>query len=154
MLSKTLTIVKAMVITVVMYRCESWTIKKAERLTLHAFELWCWTRFLRVPWAAKRSNQSILKEKNPWVFFIGRTDAEAETPILWPRDVKSWLAGKDPDAGRLRAGGKGGDRGQDGWMASPTQWTWVWANSGRQWRTEKPGVLQIRSIQHSFDISN
>ena len=82
-----------------MYRCESWTVKKAERQRIDAFELWCWRRLLRVPWTAKRSNQSILKEDQSWVFF-GRTDAEAETPILWPPSVKSWLIGKDSDAGR------------------------------------------------------
>ena len=80
-----------------------------------------------------------------WVF-IGRTDAEAELwPILWPPDVKSWLIGKDPDAGKdwkQEEKGTTEDREWDGWMASLTQWTWVWANCGRQWRTEKPGVLQ------------
>ena len=79
-------LVKAMVFPVVMYGCESWTIKKAERQRIAAFELWCWRRLLRVPWTARRSNQSILKEINP---DIGRTDAEAETPILWPPDVKN-----------------------------------------------------------------
>ena len=79
-------IVKAMVFPVVMYRYESWTIKKAKLLRIDAFELWCWRRLLRVPWTARRSNQSILKEINPE--FIGRTDAKAETPILWPPNVK------------------------------------------------------------------
>src|SRR5574337_1020009 len=79
-------LVKALVFPVVMYGCESWTIKKAERQRMDAFELWCWRRLLRVPWAARRSNQSILKEIQSWVF-IGRTDAEAETPILWLPDV-------------------------------------------------------------------
>ena len=74
-------LVKAMVLPVVMYGCESWIIKKAERQRIDAFELWCWRRLLRVPWTAKRSNQPILKENQSWVF-IGRTDAEAETPIL------------------------------------------------------------------------
>ena len=77
----------------VMYGCETWTIKKAEHQRIDAFQLWCWRRHLRVPWTARRSNQSILKETS-WVF-IGRTDAEAETPILWPPDAKSWLIGKD-----------------------------------------------------------
>ena len=81
-------LVKAMVFSVVMYGCESWTIKKAECRTIDAFELWCWRRLLRVPWTARRSNQSILKEIQSWVF-IGRTDAEAETPLLWPPDAKS-----------------------------------------------------------------
>ena len=96
-----------MVFPVVMYGCESWTRKKAECRRIDAFELWCWRRLLRVPWTARRSNQSILKEIQPvhpkrdqsWVF-IGRTDAEAETPILWPPDMKNWLVGKSPDAGK------------------------------------------------------
>ena len=87
-------LVKAMVFPVVMYGCESWTIKKVEHQRIDAFELWCWRRLLRVPWTARRSNQSILKE------IIGRTDAEAETPILWPPDMKNWLIGEDPDAGK------------------------------------------------------
>ena len=74
--------------------------------------------------------------------FIGRTDAKAETPILWPPHVKSWLIGKDPDAGRgWGAGGEGDDKGCDGWMVSPTQWTWVWVNSGSWWWTRRPGML-------------
>ena len=81
-------LVKAMVFPVVMYGCESWTIKKAEHQRMDAFELWCWRRLLRVPWTARRSNQSILKEISPCIF-IGRTDAEAETPIFWPPDAKN-----------------------------------------------------------------
>ena len=91
-------IVKAMVFQVVMYGCESWTIKKAERWRIDAFELWCWRRLLRVPWTARRSNQSILKEISPGCSF-GRIDAEAETPILCPHDGKNSLIWKDPDAG-------------------------------------------------------
>jgi len=90
-------LVKAMVFPVVMYGCESWTVK-AERWRIDAFELWCWRRLLRVPWTARRSNQSILKEIS--LIFIGRTDAEAEAPILWPPDAKSWLIWKDSDAGK------------------------------------------------------
>ena len=75
----------------------SWTIKKAEHQRIDAFELWCWRRLLRVPWTAKRSNQS--KGDQSWVFF-GRTDVKAETPVLWPPHAKSWLIGKDSDAGR------------------------------------------------------
>ena len=94
-------LVKAMVFPVVMYGCESWTVKKAEHWRIDAFELWCWRRLLRVPWTARRSNQSILKEirMGPWDFF-GGTDAEPGTPVLWPPHVKSWLIGKDSDAGR------------------------------------------------------
>ena len=88
-----------MVFPVVMYGCESWTVKKAECRRIDAFELWCWRRLLRVPWIARRSNQSILKEISPWDSF-GRNDAKAETPVLWPPHVKSWLIGKDSDAGR------------------------------------------------------
>ena len=93
-------LVKAMVFPVVMYGCESWTIKKAEHWRIDAFQLWCWRRLLRVPWTARRSNQSILKEISPWIF-IGRTDAEAETQILWPPDTKSWLIGKDLMLGKI-----------------------------------------------------
>ena len=92
-------IVKAMVFPVVMYRCESWTIKKAEYQRTDAFKLWCWKSLLRVPWTGRRPNKSILKEINP-EYSLGRTDAEAETPILWPPDAKNQLIGKDPDAGK------------------------------------------------------
>ena len=74
---------KAMVFPVVMYGCESWTVKKAECRRIDVFELWCWRRLLRVPWTARRSNQSIHYEDQPWDF-LGRNDAEAETPVLWP----------------------------------------------------------------------
>ena len=90
-------LVKAMVFPVVMYGCESWTIKKAEHWRIDALEPWCWRRLLRVPWTARRSNQSILKEISPK---YGKTDAGAETPILWPPDAKNWLIGKDSDAGK------------------------------------------------------
>ena len=135
-------LVKAMVFPVVMYRCESWTIKKAEHQWIDAFELWCWRRLLRVPWTARRSNQSNPKGHQSWIF-IGRTDAEAEAPIVWPPNEKCQLIGKDPDAGKdWGAGGEGDDREWDGWMASLTQWTWVWAGSGSWWWTGKPGMLQ------------
>ena len=87
-LSTKVHLVKAMVFLVVMYGCESWTTKKAEHRRIDAFELWCWRRLLRVPWTARRSNQTILKEISPECFF-GRTDVEAETPILWPPDTKN-----------------------------------------------------------------
>ena len=86
-------IVKAVVFPVVMYRCEIWTIRNAERRRIEAFKLWCWRRRLRIPWTAKRSNQSILKEINPEYLL----DADAEASIFWPPDVKSRLIGKDPD---------------------------------------------------------
>ena len=81
-------LVKAVVFPVVMYRYESWTIKKAEGQRTDAFELWCWRRLLTVPWTARRFNQSIVKENQSWVF-IGRTYVEAEAPILWPPDAKN-----------------------------------------------------------------
>ena len=90
------TLVKAMVFTVGMYGCGSWTRKKAEHRRIDSFELWCWRRLLWVPWTARRSNQP----DQSWVFF-GRNDAKAETPILWPPHVKSWLIGKDSDSGRV-----------------------------------------------------
>ena len=96
-------LVKAMVFPVVMYGCESRTIKKSEHQKIDAFELWCWKRLLRAPWRARRSNQSVLKEINP--VFIGRTDAEA--PVLWPLDAKSRLIRKDPDAGKYGRQEKG-----------------------------------------------
>ena len=92
-------LVKAMVFPVVMYGCESWTIKKAECRRFDAFELWCWRRLSRVPWTARTSKQSILKEIN-LEYLLEGVNAEAETPILWPPDAKSWLIGKDPDAGK------------------------------------------------------
>ena len=85
-----------------------------------------------------------LKGNLPWIL-IRRTNDEA--PILWPPDVKSQLIGEDSCWKRLKAGGEEGGRGWDGWMASPTQWTWVWANSGRWWWTGKPGVLQSMELQ-------
>ena len=84
-------IVKAMVFPVVMYGCESWTIKKAEHRRIDSFELWCWRRLLRVPWTASRSNQSILMEISPGCSLEG---------LMWPHHAKSWLTGKYPDAGR------------------------------------------------------
>ena len=194
-----------MVFLIVMYGCESWTIKKAECWRIDALELWCWRRLLRVPWTSKRSNQSREdsweslgckeikpvhpKGNQPWIF-IGRTEAGAEAPIVWPLDAKIQLTGKDPDAGKYwREKEKGmteykmvgwhhrlighaaaaakslqscptvwphrwqptrlplslGFSRQEYWSGLPLpspQWTWVWANSGRWWRTGKPGVLQ------------
>ena len=87
-------LVKAMVFPVVTYGCERWTIRKTEHQRIGAFELWCWRRLLRVPWTARRSNQSILKEISP------EYSAKAEILILWPPDAKNWLIGKDPDPGK------------------------------------------------------
>ena len=102
-------LVKAVVLPVVMYGCESRTIKKAERRKIGAFELWCWRRLLRVPRTVRKSNQSILKDISP--SFIERTDAEAETPILWLSDEELTHWKRPWCWERLRAGGEGEDRG-------------------------------------------
>ena len=116
-------LVKAMVFPLVMYGCESWTIKKAECRSIDAFEPWCWRRLLRVPWTARRSNQSHPKGNQSWIF-IGRTDVEAETPILWPSDVKNWLIWKDPDAGKDWKWEKGTTEAEVvGWHHRLNEWT-------------------------------
>ena len=113
---------------------------------------WCfWTvvleKTLESPLDCKEI-QPVHPNGNQYWVFIGRTDVEAETPILWPPDVKNWLVWKRPRCWeRLKAGEKGDDRGWDGWMASPTQWTWVWVSSGSWWWTGKPGVLQFMGSQ-------
>ena len=140
-------LVKAMVFPVVMYGCESWTIKKAEHWRIDAFELWCWGRLLRVPWTARKCNQSILKEINPEHSLEGLM-LKLKLPILWPPDVKNRLIGKRLWCWeRLRAGGEGNDKGWDGCMASPTLWTWVWVRPGSWWWTGRPGVLQSMGSQ-------
>ena len=145
-LSTKVHLVKAMGFPVVMNGCESWTMKKAEHQRIDPFELWCWRRLLRVPWTARRSNQSILKEISPGcsleglmlklkLQYFGHLMQRADSfKRLW-----CWE--------RLRARGEGDDRGWDGWMASPTQWTWVWVNSGIWWWTGRPGVLQSMGLQ-------
>ena len=137
-------LVKAMVFPVVMYGCESWTIKKAESWRIDAFELWCWRRLLS-PLDCKEI-QPVYPKGNPSWVFIGRSDVEAETPVLWP-PVKSWLIWKDPDAGKDWRQEEKGTRGWSGWMASPTQWTWVSVNSRSCWWTGRPGVLRFMGSQ-------
>ena len=120
-------LVKAMAFPVVMYGCESWTIRKAECQRIDAFELWCWRRLLRVSWTARRSKQSILKKISPE--YSGKTCWSWNTNTLatWCEELTHW---KRPWCWeRLKAGGEREDRGWDGWMASPIQWTWVWVNS-------------------------
>ena len=137
-------LVKAMVFPVIMYGYESWTIKKAECWRIDAFQLWCWRRLSRVPKTARRSIQSILKEISPEYSLEGLM----LTPVLvaaWCEELSHW---KRPSCWeRLKAGGLGDNRGWDGWMASPTWWTWVWAGSGSWWWTGKPGVLQSTGLQ-------
>ena len=139
-------LVKAMVFPVVMYGCERWTTKKAEHQRIDAFELWCWRRLLRVPWTARKSKQSILKEISPGYSLEGlmlRLKLQYFGHLLRRADSLerpwSWEV--------LGAGREGDDRGWDGWMASPTWWTWVWASSGSWWSTGKPGMLQSTGSQ-------
>ena len=124
-------LVKAMVFAVVMYGCESWTIKKAECWRIDAFELWCWRRLLRVPCTARRSNQSILKEISlnfHWKDWCWNSNILA----IWCEELthlkRPWCWE------RLKAEGEGDNREGDGGMASPTRWTWLWVNSGSWWR--------------------
>ena len=133
-------LVKAMVFPVVMYGCESWTMKKAEHRRIDAFKLCCWRRLLRVPWTARRSNQSILRRS-----VLG---------IHWKEWCQSWNSNTLATSCKelthwkglwcwegLGAGRKRADRGWDDWMASRTRWMWVWVNSGSWWWTGKPVVL-------------
>ena len=131
--------VKTMVFPVVIYRCESWSIKKVESWIINAFELWCWKRFLRVPWKASRSNQSILKDINPKCSLEGLTlklKLQYSSHLMQRADSleKTLMLGKIE--GRRR-------RGRQRLTASLTQWTWVGANSGRWWRTGRFGMLQF-----------
>ena len=138
-------LVKAMVFPIVMYGCESCTINKVECRRTDAFELWCWRRLLRVRGTAKRSNQSILKEINPeysleglmlklklqyFGHLIRRTDSLEKTLML----------------GKTKGRRRGWQR-MRWWMTSPTQWMWVWVNSGSGWWTGRPGVLQFMGSQ-------
>ena len=135
-----------MVFPVVSYGCEIWTIKKAEHWRIHAFELWCWRVLLRVPWTARISNQSILKEINPDCSLQGlMLNWSSNTLTTWHKELTHW---KRPWCWeRLRAGGEEGDRGWDCWMASPTQWTWVWVDSGSWWWTGRPGMMWFMGSQ-------
>ena len=123
-----------------------------------ALKSWCfWTvvleKTLESPSDSKEIKPVNPKGNQPWIF-IGGTDAEAKALILWPPDVKSWLVGKDPDGWeRLKVGREGDDREWDGWMASLTQWTWLWASSRRWWRTGKPGMLQSMGLQSQTWLS-
>ena len=139
-------LVKAMVFSAVMYGCESWTVKKAECWRIDAFELWCWRRLLRVPWTARRSNQSILKEINPGISLEGmmlKLKLQYFGHLMWRVDLleKTLMLGEI--GGRRRRGRPG----WDGWMASQTRWTWVWVNSRSWWWTGRPGVLQFMGSQ-------
>ena len=139
-------LVKAMVFPVVMYGCESWTVKKAENWRIDAFELWCWRRLLRVPWTARRSNQSILKEISPGCSLEGmmlKQKLQYFGHLMWKVDSLE----KTLMLGGVGGRRKGDDRGWDGWIASLTWWTWVWVNSGRWWWTGRPAMLRFMGLQ-------
>ena len=143
-------LVKAKIFPVVMYGCESWTIRKAEGRRIDAFELWYWRRLLGVPWTARRSSQSILKETSPELEglmlklklqYFGhlrrRADSFEKTVML----------------GKIRGRRRGDDRGWDGWMASLTRWKWVWVGSGSWWWTGRPCLLQFmwsQRVRHDW----
>ena len=137
-------IIEAIVFPVVMYGCESWSIKKAESRRIDTFELWCWRRLLRVPWTARTSNQPILKEINPEYSLKGLMLKLQYFGLLMQRAdslEKTLMLGK------IEGGRRRDNRRWDGWVASLTQWTWVWANFKRYWRTRKPGVLPSMGLQ-------
>ena len=140
-------LVKAMVFLVVMYGCESWTIKKAECWRIDGFETIVLEKTLESPLDCKETQPVHPKENQSWIFIL-RTDAEAETPIVWPSDVKNRLIGKDPDAGKdWRWEKKGTTEDEMVGIASLTQCTWVWVSS-RSWLwTGKPGMLQSMGPQ-------
>ena len=121
---------------------------KAEHRRIDAFELWCWRRLLRVPWTARRSNQSILKEISPEYSSEGlMMKLKLQYLATWCEELTQW---KRPWCWeRLKAGGEGDERGWDGWMASPTWWTRVWASSGSWWWTGRPGVLRSLGSQRA-----
>ena len=122
------------------------TIKKAEHRRIDAFELWCWRRLLRVPWTARRSNQSILKRSVLGVHWKDWCWSwNSNTLATWCKELTHW---KRPWCWEgLRAGGEGDDRESYDWMASSTQWIWVWVDSGSCWWTGRPGVLQFMGLQ-------
>ena len=148
-------LVKVMVFLVVIYRYESWTIKEAECQRIDAFELWFWRRHLRVPWTAMQSNQTILKEISSEysleAYSVSCWSWNFNTVATWCEELTHlkrsccWV--------RLKSGERD-DRGWDGWMLSPTQWTWVWVNSGSWWWIVKPGMLWFMGSQSQTWLSN
>ena len=141
-----------MVFPVVMDGCESWTIKKAECQRIGAFELWCWRTLLRVPWTARRSNQSILKEISLEYSLEGLMSWNSHTLATWCEELthlkRPWFWE------RLKAEAELDNRRLDGWMAWLTQWTWIWVNYRSWWWTGRPGVLQsvgsLKRVRHDW----
>ena len=139
-------LVKALGFPVVMYGCESWTVKKAECWRIDPFEVWCWRRLLRVPWTARRTNQSILKEISPGCSLEGlmlKLKLQYFGHLMWSVDSLEKTLMLRGTGGRRRRD----NRGLHAWMASPTRWTSVWVNSGSWWWTGRPGVLQFMGSQ-------
>jgi len=133
-------LVKAIIFSVVMYGCESWTIKKAKCIRIDAFELWCWRRLLIVIWTARISNQSILKEISPEYSLEGQMlKLKLYYFATWCEELthlkRSWCWE------RLKAGGEEENGGWYAWIAWPTQWTWVWVDSGSRWWSGRPNIL-------------
>ena len=128
-------VVKSMVFPVVMYGCESWTLRKVECWRTDAFELCYWRRPSRVPWTARKSNQCILKEMSPE--YSLEVSWNSNTLATWCKQLSHW---KRPLYWEILKVGEGDDRRWDGWMTSLIRWAWVWANSWSWWWTEKPGV--------------
>ena len=124
--------------------------KKAERRRIDAFELWCWRRLLRVPWTARRSNQSTLKKFSPG-FSLEGIMLKLKLQFFGPPDSKSWHLKRPWCWERLRAEGEGDDRGWDCWMASSTQWTWVWVSFGR-WSTSVLQSTELQIVWHNWVI--
>ena len=151
-LSTKVCLVKAMVYPVVMYGCQSWIIKKTECQRIDAFELWDWRRLFRIPWTAKRSNQSILKEISPGCLLEGLM-LKLKLWILWPPMWSADSFEKTLMLRKIEGRRRGDDRGWDDWMASPTQWTWVWVNSRSWWWTGRPGMLWFvgsQRVRHNW----
>ena len=139
-------LVKAMIFPVVMYGCESWTVKKVEHRRIDGFELWCWRRLLRVCWTARRSNRSILKEISPGCSLEGMMlKLKLQCLATSCKELTHWKRFWCWEG--LGAGGEGDDPGWDGWMASRARWMWVWVNFGSWWWTGRPGVLRFMGLQ-------
>ena len=131
-----------------MYKCESWTIKRAEHWRIDAFELWCWRRLLRVPGTARRYNQSIRKEISPeYSLEVLRLKLKLQCFAIWCKDPTHWKRRWCWEI--LKAGGEGDDRGWDGCMASLTRWTWVWVNSRSWWWTREAWCTVIHGVTKS-----
>ena len=141
-------LVKAMVFPVVMYGCESWTVKKAEHRRIDAFELWCWRRLLRIPWTARRFNQSILKEISLGCSLKGlmlKLQLQYRGHLIWRTDSLE----KTLMLGKIEGKREESSRGWDGCMASPIQWICTWADFRTQWGTGRPVCCSPRGCKES-----